>query len=307
MQQLMTSRGPAPAQLPAQRQPVTASEASRKDGSLLLCVDKGLVISINRIATLIWTFLEQNPKGITLPEIVNYVERSCSEPSNKTILRANIERDVSDLLIYLEQRQVIKKKSRHNSSRVYQIVKGILRTQTGATLIPGTEQEFSEFAGEPDAGRCVKRLLTPVSKDPTLDMAVTDQIAQINSHKSTTYTLIAFFAFAAYDALMKLLGFAGICRILTRGVPGKRRIDLVRLLRVCAGIERARIWYPKTIMCMQHSAVIKFLLMRCGLNPRLAIAGRIMPFQSHAWVEIDGTVINDTQKVQSYYSVFTYL
>ncbi len=301
----MTSRGPASAQLPENRQPVTASEASRNDGSLLLCVDKGLVISINKTATFIWTFLEQNPKGITLHEIVNHVERSCSDPN--TILRANIERDVSDLLIYLEQRQVIKKKSRHNSSPVYRIVKGILRTQNGVTSIQPAEQDSSELTGEPDAVRCIKRLLTPVSKDPTLDMAVMDQMAQINSHKSTTYTLIALLTFATYDALMKLLGFAGICRILTRRAPGKRRIDLVRLRRVCAGIERARIWYPKTIMCMQHSAVIKFLLLRCGLNPRLAIAGRIMPFQSHAWVEIDGTVINDTQKVQSYYSVFTYL
>jgi hypothetical protein len=296
MQASVTSRGPS-----STNPHLVTLPAKNKDGSLLLQVDKGLIVSVNSVATLIWKHLEQNPRGLTLVEIVRYVEQSCSQ-SNSHVSREQIERDIGELLGYLEKRHVVKKRSRGDSGAVYRTMEGVLRTQNNASMYPAIQQ----FAGEADVAHQIKRLLTPISKDPSLATTVLDQIAEINRHHSKTQTLVALLTFAVYDILMKLLGFHRICRIIERRAFKKQKTDLLRILQVCAGVERARIWYPKEIKCMQHSVVIKFLLAHSGLNARLAIAGRCMPFQSHAWVELDGTVINDTQRVQQYYRVFAY-
>ena len=282
--------------------PTATSTLNKLDGCLLLQVDRGFIISINRVATLIWTHLEQNPKGLTLEEITDHVEASCGESPKNSVLRANMERDVCELLQYLEQRQVVKKRTHRTSAPRYRSVEGVLRTRNDDSISPSTR---NSSAAATDEVQQIKRLLTPTSKDPSLGTTVQEQIAEINSYKSKTQTAVALLAFAAYDTLMKVLGFHRISQILTRRLV-KRTVNAVQTLQVCAAIERARIWYPKEIKCMQHSAAIAYLLARCGLNPRLAIAGRSMPFQSHAWVELDGIVINDTQRVQQFYKVFAY-
>ena len=281
--------------------PTATSTPNKHDGCLLLQVDRGFIISINRVATLIWTHLEQHPKGLTLEEITDHVEASCGESPGSSVLRANMERDVCQLLQYLEQRQVVRKRTHRTSAPLYRPVEGVLRTRNDGS--PPTTRTSS--AAATDEVQQIKRLLTPASKDPSLGTTVQEQIAELNNYRSKTQTAVALLAFAAYDALMKVLGFHRLSQILTRS-PVKGRANAVRTLRVCAAIERARIWYPKEIKCMQHSAAITFFLARCGLNPRLAIAGRSMPFQSHAWVELDGIVVNDTQRVQQFYKVFAY-
>ena len=71
--------------------------------------------------------------------------------------------------------------------------------------------------------------------------------------------------------------------------------------RVGSAVETACIWYPRKALCLQRSAVTTYLLRRQGIPARLVIGTKVMPLLAHAWVEINGVVINDWPRVQQAY------
>ncbi len=71
--------------------------------------------------------------------------------------------------------------------------------------------------------------------------------------------------------------------------------------QVCAAVEKACVWYPKQAVCLQRSAVTTWLMRRHGVPARLVIGVRPMPFLAHAWVEVNGTVVNDWPRVSKFY------
>jgi hypothetical protein len=70
---------------------------------------------------------------------------------------------------------------------------------------------------------------------------------------------------------------------------------------ICGAVETACVLYPKKAMCLQRSAVLTCLLRRAGIPAHMVVGVRIMPFLAHAWVEANGTVLNDFSKVTSFY------
>ena len=82
------------------------------------------------------------------------------------------------------------------------------------------------------------------------------------------------------------------------GAPGS--IELV-----CAAVDMACIWYCKEVQCLQRSAVTACLLRKYGVSAHLVIGAQQMPFKAHAWVEVDGKVVNDKQYVPEMYGVLT--
>src|SRR5260370_3903772 len=58
-------------------------------------------------------------------------------------------------------------------------------------------------------------------------------------------------------------------------------------------VDEACVWYVKRVACLQRSAVATWLLRRYGFRAELVIGYRPLPFESHAWVEVDGHVVND--------------
>jgi len=71
--------------------------------------------------------------------------------------------------------------------------------------------------------------------------------------------------------------------------------------RVGSTVETACIWYPRKVLCLQRSAVTTYLLRRRGIPARLVIGTKVMPLLAHAWVEVDGVVVNDWPRVQQAY------
>lgn len=62
---------------------------------------------------------------------------------------------------------------------------------------------------------------------------------------------------------------------------------------LCHAINLACVFYPKRVMCLQRSAATTLLLRRYGMRAEMVIGAQLLPFKSHAWVEINGNVIND--------------
>ena len=63
--------------------------------------------------------------------------------------------------------------------------------------------------------------------------------------------------------------------------------------RLCRAIDLACVFYFKQVLCLQRSAATTVLLRRHGWEAEMVIGAQVCPFRSHAWVEIDRSVIND--------------
>jgi Transglutaminase-like superfamily len=73
--------------------------------------------------------------------------------------------------------------------------------------------------------------------------------------------------------------------------------------RICRAVSIACIWYPKQVFCLQRSAAATKLLRRHGIPAEMVIGAKRLPLRAHAWVEVEGRVVNDKPEVQTDYLV----
>lgn len=73
--------------------------------------------------------------------------------------------------------------------------------------------------------------------------------------------------------------------------------------RLCEAMDLACIWYWRRALCLQRSAALTCLLRRHGIEGELVIGAQQMPFRSHAWVEVEGRVVNDKPYVGEVFAV----
>jgi len=75
------------------------------------------------------------------------------------------------------------------------------------------------------------------------------------------------------------------------------------LEELCRAVDLACIWYGKRVLCLQRSAATACLLRRHGIPAQLVIGIQQIPFNAHAWVEVEGQVVNDRPYMQEMYAV----
>jgi transglutaminase superfamily protein len=86
--------------------------------------------------------------------------------------------------------------------------------------------------------------------------------------------------------------------------PVKRDIPLHDAVeRICSAIDMACIWYWKEAFCLQRSAAAVCLLKQYGVHAQMVIGAQQMPFRAHAWVEVDGRVLDDKAYTPEMYAV----
>lgn len=73
--------------------------------------------------------------------------------------------------------------------------------------------------------------------------------------------------------------------------------------RICRAVDVACICYWKEALCLQRSAATACLLKKYGVPAQMIIGAQQMPFKAHAWVEVDGLVVNDKPYTPEMYSV----
>jgi hypothetical protein len=76
------------------------------------------------------------------------------------------------------------------------------------------------------------------------------------------------------------------------GAPGP--VDSIVERAICDAVVLACCFYWKRVLCLQRSTCATRLLRAYGIRARLVIGYRPRPFFSHAWVEVDGRVVNDS-------------
>jgi hypothetical protein len=73
--------------------------------------------------------------------------------------------------------------------------------------------------------------------------------------------------------------------------------------RICSAVDMACIWYWKEALCLQRSAATCCLLKSHGIFTQMVIGAQQLPFKAHAWVEVNGRVVNDKAYVPAIYAV----
>lgn len=113
----------------------------------------------------------------------------------------------------------------------------------------------------------------------------------------------SWFLLLYFDYLMHFHEFRAIQSQLS---ASQSRTDVQNPLRVetlCHAMDLASVFYIKRVLCLQRSAATAILLRRHGWMAEMVIGAQVLPLQSHAWVEVEGRVVNDKSYVTDIYRV----
>jgi hypothetical protein len=82
-----------------------------------------------------------------------------------------------------------------------------------------------------------------------------------------------------------------------------RAVPLAKAEVLSLSIDLACVFYPKRVLCLQRSAATTLLLRKYGIHAEMVIGAQMLPFKSHAWVEVAGVVVNDKPYMREIYQV----
>lgn len=111
----------------------------------------------------------------------------------------------------------------------------------------------------------------------------------------------AWFLLLYIDCLMRFQNFEAVYSIVRNCRCRHSRHEDADVL--CRAADLACVFYFKRVLCLQRSAATALLLRRLGHEAQLVIGVQLLPFYSHAWVELDGRVVNDKPYVREKFEV----
>ena len=104
----------------------------------------------------------------------------------------------------------------------------------------------------------------------------------------------ALWELVLYDLINSVLGFRQVYRHVERQRVVRHAFWPAGQAVACEAVSVASCFYWKRVLCLQGSVVTTRLLRKSGIDGRLVIGYRPSPFVSHAWVEVDSRVVNDS-------------
>jgi hypothetical protein len=106
--------------------------------------------------------------------------------------------------------------------------------------------------------------------------------------------LESLFLLLYFEWIMHFREFRELHRIVHGGaVRSTTSTQLIQKEKLCRAMDYACVLYVKRVLCLQRSSATTLLLRRYGWKAEMVIGAQLMPFNSHAWVEIEGLVVND--------------
>lgn len=110
------------------------------------------------------------------------------------------------------------------------------------------------------------------------------------------------------SGLLRARGFRRAVAYVDRRAPAppSGSQDLARARRLAYVVKAAATRGIVSFSCLEESLVLLWLLRREGFAPKLRLGGRTMEaaVDAHAWVELDGAVLNDSDDVAVRYPPF---
>ena len=106
------------------------------------------------------------------------------------------------------------------------------------------------------------------------------------------------FALTMYDLLRFGNSLARLQSFLRNWKVSNRTPQPEIVQRASRALRYARVWYPKRVRCLQRAAVLACLLRSYGVAAQVVLGSQKSPFKAHAWVEVEGKVINERRDVR---------
>jgi hypothetical protein len=107
-----------------------------------------------------------------------------------------------------------------------------------------------------------------------------------------------------FEAVMRFRNFKKLHRtIRDRPVSALTPELRASVEKLCHAVDLACIFYFKQVRCLQRSAAATLLLRRHGWSAEMVIGAQLLPCRSHAWCELNGTVVNDKPYIAEIYAV----
>jgi hypothetical protein len=115
--------------------------------------------------------------------------------------------------------------------------------------------------------------------------------------------LRAYLKLIHFDLYLARGNFAALYEKVSNYTIGAKAPPVGAVEQVCSAVDMACIWYWKEALCLQRSAATACLLKKYGVRAQMVIGAQQMPFKAHAWVEVDGRVVNDKPYTPEMYAV----
>jgi hypothetical protein len=126
-----------------------------------------------------------------------------------------------------------------------------------------------------------------------------------NNFDMVFQVLRAYWKLIYFDLHMARGDFAAL-HDKVRTFPVRNRIpDPEAVPSLCQAVDIACICYWKPVLCLQRSTATACLLRKNGVSATLVLGAQQMPFKAHAWVEVDGRVVNDKTYTADIYFVLS--
>jgi len=239
------------------------------DGAVVMDITNGQMVGMNPVGSLIWQQLNQN--------------HSTDEIAQRLVRDFHIspERALNDVNVFVTQLEA-------------------------RELISGLKPK----AIDSETTNNAKSLLSqPISGVISIHEYYWNAISRQGERESKRQKLIiknlffqAYLLLVYFDVYLARGNFRALydrVRIypLSKGPP------LNSVERICSAVDMACIWYWKEALCLQRSAAATCLLKRQGIPAHMVVGAQQMPFKAHAWVEVDGRVVNDKPYTPARYHV----
>jgi hypothetical protein len=115
--------------------------------------------------------------------------------------------------------------------------------------------------------------------------------------------LRAYAQLIVFDLLLARGNFRAIHDRVRNYPLSKKTAGFDSVERISSAMDLACIWYWKEALCLQRSAATACLLKHCGVPAQMVIGAQQLPFRAHAWVEVNGRVVNDKPYTPEMYGV----
>ena len=254
-----------------------------RDGVVLLSTSDDCICKLNGVGALTWLVLEQSDSAMTVDEVVSelFYEFERINAGGEVLYEVSPQQLTEDTSRFIE-----------NLANV-----GLLETLTQSgektyRIKPGISSTTSTTVAQATSATAPANNVAPA--------VPTAFASEIQPRKRET--LAAFWRLFAFDLLLRTRGFEALVQKVESwptSEPQTTDEDVCR--RVCAAVNRAQMYYPKKAMCLQHSAVVTCLLRRNGVPAEMVLAAQEFPPKAHAWADVAGTVVNDSQQVKTRY------
>lgn len=144
-----------------------------------------------------------------------------------------------------------------------------------------------------------------MSADATVQAVPSAAVVSVSAHR----VAFAWCLLALSDLALKGGGFQRFYRLMSRWptVGRTEPADRMRVtLQASAAVDRARLYYFKRAWCLQTAAAAVCFIRLKGVDAKLVVGVRKIPFYAHAWAEVDGQIVNNAHpSIQGHLSEIT--